>query len=145
MRKKDKQINKINLSYFGIVSRGRKKWPIADRRVSINDPINHCGTHFGSYSLLVSKYQFVLTYIFLTVKGLNPGVISNVGWVWSSGWTYVLNRTVVVDSDWRFDNLCGSHLQSQSELYRVSWWYYIYSGYWSDWSITSRCYCSSVS
>ena len=32
----------------------------------------------------------------------------------------VLNRTVVVDSDWRFDNLCGSHLQSQSELYHVS-------------------------
>ena len=28
----------------------------------------------------------------------------------------VLNRTVVVDSDWRFDNLCGSHLQSQSEF-----------------------------
>ena len=28
----------------------------------------------------------------------------------------VLNRTVVVvDSDWLFDNLCGSHLQSQSE------------------------------
>ena len=36
----------------------------------------------------------------------------------------VLNRTVLVDSDWRFDNLCGSHLQSQSELYYVSWWYY---------------------
>ena len=36
----------------------------------------------------------------------------------------VLNRTVVVDSDWRFNNLCGSHLQSQSELYHVSWWYY---------------------
>ena len=36
----------------------------------------------------------------------------------------VLNRTVVVDSDWRFDNLCGSHLQSQRELYHVSWWYY---------------------
>ena len=36
----------------------------------------------------------------------------------------VLNRTVVADSDWRFDNLCGSHLQSQSELYHVSWWYY---------------------
>ena len=32
----------------------------------------------------------------------------------------VLNRTVVVDSDWRFENLCGRHLQSQSELYRVS-------------------------
>ena len=42
----------------------------------------------------------------------------------------VLNRTVV-DSDWRFDNLCGSHLQSQSELYHVSWWYMVlYSGYW---------------
>ena len=36
----------------------------------------------------------------------------------------VLNRNVVVDSDWRFANLCGSHLQSQSELYHVSWWYY---------------------
>ena len=36
----------------------------------------------------------------------------------------VLNRTVLVNSDWRFDNLCGSHLQSQSELYQVSWWYY---------------------
>ena len=36
----------------------------------------------------------------------------------------VLNRTVVVDSDWPFDNLCGSHLQSQSELCHVSWWYY---------------------
>ena len=32
----------------------------------------------------------------------------------------VLNRTVVVDSDRRFDNLCGSHLQSQSELYQLS-------------------------
>ena len=36
----------------------------------------------------------------------------------------VLNRSVVVDSDWRFDNLCGSHRQSQNELYHVSWWYY---------------------
>ena len=36
----------------------------------------------------------------------------------------VLNRTVVADSDWRFDNLCGSHRQSQSELYHVSWWHY---------------------
>ena len=28
----------------------------------------------------------------------------------------VLNRTVVVDSDRRFDNLCGSHLQSTNDL-----------------------------
>ena len=32
----------------------------------------------------------------------------------------VLNRTVVVDSDCLFNNLCGSHLQSQNELYHVS-------------------------
>ena len=37
----------------------------------------------------------------------------------------ILNGTVFVDSDWRFDNLlCSSCLQSQSELYHVSWWYY---------------------
>ena len=36
----------------------------------------------------------------------------------------VLNRTVVVDSDYPFENLCSGHLQSQSELYHVSWWYY---------------------
>ena len=40
----------------------------------------------------------------------------------------VLSRTVAVDSEWRFDNLCGSHLQSQSELLWVL-------GYWPDWSI----------
>ena len=48
-----------------------------------------------------------------------------------NGWHYscliirmnvVLNRTVV-DSDWCFDNLNGSHLYSKIELYRVSWWY----------------------
>lgn len=32
----------------------------------------------------------------------------------------VLNWTVFVDSDRRFDNLCGGHLQwSQGELYHV--------------------------
>ena len=45
-------------------------------------------------------------------------------WINVTSVSVVLNRTVVVDSDWRFDNLCGSHLQSQSELYHVSWWYY---------------------
>ena len=29
----------------------------------------------------------------------------------------VLSRSVVVDSDWHSDNLCGSHRQSQSDLY----------------------------
>ena len=32
----------------------------------------------------------------------------------------LLNRTVAVDSDWHFDDLCGSHLQSQSELYHFT-------------------------
>ena len=32
----------------------------------------------------------------------------------------VQNRTVVVDSDSRFDDMSGSHPQSQSELYQVS-------------------------
>ena len=36
----------------------------------------------------------------------------------------VLNRTVVFESDWRFNNLCNSHLQSQSKLYHISWWYH---------------------
>ena len=36
----------------------------------------------------------------------------------------VLYRTVVVDSDWRFNKLSCSHLQSQSELYHTSWWYW---------------------
>ena len=88
-------------------------------------------------NVLINLFQFHLapfrlfcTYIFRKfkadniVKGLKPGAISKVGWVWSSGRNVVLNRTVVVHSDWRFDNLCGSHLQSQSELYHVSWWYY---------------------
>ena len=35
----------------------------------------------------------------------------------------VVLNTTVVDSDLRFDNLCGSHLHSQSELYHVSRWY----------------------
>ena len=38
----------------------------------------------------------------------------------------LLNRSVVVDSDWPFfDNLsvCVGHLQSQSELYQVNSWY----------------------
>ena len=34
----------------------------------------------------------------------------------------VLNRTVVVDSDWRFDNLCGSHLQSHLQSFWLWRW-----------------------
>ena len=50
----------------------------------------------------------------------NKSRLSLIVWV-----NVVLNRTVVVHNEWRFDNLCGSHLQSQSQLYYVSRWYYI--------------------
>ena len=49
-------------------------------------------------------------------------------------WVHVGLYRTVVDSDWRFNNLCGSHLQSQNELFHVSW-RYSNSGYWSDWSV----------
>ena len=36
--------------------------------------------------------------------------------------TIVLNRTIVDSCYWRFNNLCASHLQRQSELFHISWW-----------------------
>ena len=43
--------------------------------------------------------------------------LSMIDWV-----NVVLNKTIVNDSDWRFDNLCGSYLQSQSEFYVCMLW-----------------------
>ena len=37
-------------------------------------------------------------------------------------WVNVVLHRTVVDSDLRFDNLWGSHLQSQSEFYHVGWY-----------------------
>ena len=34
---------------------------------------------------------------------------------------WVIFVLVIVDSDWQFDNLCIGHLQSQNELYHMSW------------------------
>ena len=39
-------------------------------------------------------------------------------------WSWILN------SDWRFYNLCGSYLQSHSELYHDLWRYNLESGNW---------------
>ena len=50
----------------------------------------------------------------------------------------VLKRTVG-DSDWHFDNLNGSHLQSQSDIVSSVDGIYV-SGYWPDWSIKLSCY-----
>ena len=62
------------------------------------------------------------------VKGLNLWVHFKSSLILIVRVNVVLNRTVVVNSDWRFDNLCGSQLMV------------LYSGYWSDWSSTSQCY-----
>ena len=45
-------------------------------------------------------------------------------------WVSVLQKRIVVDSDRHFDNLWGSHLQNQSELYHVSWWYLFFLPLW---------------
>ena len=50
----------------------------------------------------------------------------------------VLKRTAG-DSDWRFDNLSGSHLQSQSNVVSSVDGIYV-SGCWPDWSIKLSCY-----
>ena len=53
----------------GTVAKDREKnWPIADRRVPSNDPINTCGTHFLSSSLLLSKVAKVAS-----SPGCEPG------------------------------------------------------------------------
>ena len=75
--------------------------------------------HRGSQSLLYS-HQF-----------LNHGILITLLWkVWTQEsfhklsmivWVnVVLNRTVVVDSAWLFDNLCGYHPQSHYEVYHIS-------------------------
>ena len=47
---------------LGLLLGTGKNWPIADQRVSSNDPRNNCGMHFGSSSLLVSKMAFRLQF-----------------------------------------------------------------------------------
>ena len=60
--KNDRETNWTELTFAktsGTVTSDREKnWPIADRRVSTNDPRNNCGMHFGSRSLLISKLQY---------------------------------------------------------------------------------------
>ena len=59
----------------GIVSRGDWLWKQANIKVENNGAVVYVGI-----SLTVRNPLFM-------EKGLNPGVISKVGWVWSSGWT----------------------------------------------------------
>ena len=84
--------------------------------------LNRESINYGK-TLFSTEAQFMASQKFLKHKETEQGNLksrlSMIVWV-----NVVLNRTVVVDSDWRFDNLCRSHLQSQSESYHVSWWYY---------------------
>ena len=63
----------------------------------------------------VSKMCHAFWYI---RNGLNQGV-THLDWKRSSGWLESWRGLHVV-CDWRFDNLCGSHLQSQVKVL-VSW------------------------
>ena len=70
------------------------------------------GSHEFSYAVFPhSGKQTTLNCLFVYLFVFFDQLKWQIGWVWSSGWTWT-----VVDSDWSFDNLCSSHLQSQSEL-----------------------------
>ena len=66
----------------------------------------------------------------LKIKWSIISKLSMIVWV-----NVVLNRTVVVDSDWHFNNLCSSHLQGQSEFSVSRQLMVLNSGYWPDWSL----------
>ena len=80
-----------------------------------------------------SHWQIIILIIMITMiirKWFEPR--SNIPWLKKIIWVIrVLRRTVV--GDWLFDNLCGSHLQSQVILL-VSW-KFKNSGERFDWSI----------
>ena len=77
----------------------------------------------------------------LTVWKMSGWTASEVGWVNGRLLNVVLNRTVVVGSDWLLDNLWGSHLQSQSGLNHVSFighlslicWEVMFFSQWQRW------------
>ena len=63
-------------------------------------------------------FIIIFTYWFLKIHSLWKWEcdLSKVGWVWSSAWTSWIGLLLLTVTD--------SHLQSQSKLYHVSWWYY---------------------
>ena len=106
--------------------------PVKVWRTVFLNKLNLC----TSYFFYAHIFNFCCCWLINNIKGKETSKTLSLLWkVWTRSHFksrlslivrvyVVLNRTVVVDSDWRFDNLCGSHLQSQSELYHVSWWYY---------------------
>ena len=104
-----------------------------------------CGTTTKGTSWQVSKQghaHWVFGFVF-SVKGCNLGVIS-------SRWSVIVrvsvdrSRNFFGESDWRFDNLCGSHVQSESKLVVSRQLMVSNSGCWPVRSVKSRCYCFLV-
>ena len=90
-----------------------------------------CGNVTVDISMNCDEYNNCTKFQFCTEKSLFPFFVillfvrkwfeprSSIPWLKKIIWVIgVLRRTVV--SDWRFDNLCGSHLQSQVVVL-VSW------------------------
>ena len=80
------------------------------RSTRILKDLTHTAPRFQKEALGNSKMDYNSMVEWFNGRRLNLIVRVNV----------VLNRTIDVDRDLCFDNLCGSHLQSQSELYHVS-------------------------
>ena len=110
-----------------ITEEGGKQWGLPENRGNLIGILYICSTftldEIDTFGIWV-HIPWTKTKSF-TMKVLNPGVIHILGETWSSGWSWswIGLCTTVFDSDWHFDSLRGSHLQSQSELYQFRWWY----------------------
>ena len=62
---------------------------------------------------LLRIFIIIIIIIIIIAERFEPGIHFMSSWNMIIRLNVVLNNTVVVDSDWHFDNLCGSLLQSQ--------------------------------
>ena len=106
-------------------------WNVEPQQKGLHDRYQNRGMRIGVFGFVFS------------VKGFNLGVIS-------SRWSVIVRVSVVRsrnffgESDWRFDNLYGSHVQSESKLVVSRQLMVSNSGCWPVRSIKSRCYCFLV-
>ena len=80
-------------------------WNVEPQQKGLHDRYQNRGMRIG-----------VFVFVF-SVKGFIPGVIS-------SRWSVIVRVSVfgnrnLLDNFWHFNNLCGSHIQGQNELYHV--------------------------
>ena len=92
-----------------------------------------CYFHVWRYQVFARKltWYFIRVYIIKPIIALhcnNSDLISRRSMM---VWVITVPNTIVADSDWHFDNLCSSHLQSQSELYHYQLMV-LNSGYWPN-------------